>query len=371
VPAKRSHIAGLLFASFASFLFGASLAVPYRADVSAKPAPVIANAPVSQVASASSTVSSSSVSILGFGDLMLDRNVFTLSEKSGSFAYPFTKIDPYIKSSNADIVFANLEGPITASSSVAVNDNGMRFTFNPSFVPELASRFTALCIGNNHIMDFGQEGFLSTRKFLSDAGIKFFGEYANRGDDLSTIVSKNGIRIAFVSYDALPDKNLSNILIEIKRLKDFSDFIIVMPHWGIEYANSPSDKQKEDAKALIDAGANAIIGSHPHVIQPVGEYKNVPIFYSLGNFVFDQYFSKDTMKGLSVIANLTKDAGGHMSASYSLKPIAIGKDSRPELISDTDAAPIFASMSAASDVPDDLKSAIRSGVITPETLLSN
>ncbi len=307
-----------------------------------------------------------SVRILFFGDMMLDRNVFNLSKKANDFAYPFAKIDPYLQSSGADITVANLEGPITSSSSVSSVSYSMRFTISPLFVPEIASRFSTVGIANNHIMDFGKDGFMETRKFLSDASVPFFGDYLNRGDELSTIVERNGVKVAFVGYHALVEKNLSNILTEVRRLHNFADVIIVMPHWGEEYDNLPSDSQNADAKALIDAGADMIVGSHPHVVQTIGGYKGVPVFFSLGNFIFDQYFSKDTMQGLAVSADIMKDSSGKISASYSLKPVDVGRDSRPVIMSDTDSSPILSAIADRSDVSEELKSAIEAGFISGE-----
>jgi poly-gamma-glutamate synthesis protein (capsule biosynthesis protein) len=83
-------------------------------------------------------------------------------------------------------------------------------------------------------------------------------------------------------------------------LASSSDILVVNIHWGEEYKADPNNRQKEMAHLLIDAGVDVIIGHHPHVVQTVETYKNKPIFYSLGNFIFDQYFSPETQKGLAV-----------------------------------------------------------------------
>jgi poly-gamma-glutamate synthesis protein (capsule biosynthesis protein) len=92
----------------------------------------------------------------------------------------------------------------------------------------------------------------------------------------------------------------------VKRLSDEGDFVIVMPHWGEEYVSTTSPALRAQAKAFVDAGAGAIIGSHPHVVGEQEWMGTVPVFYSLGNFIFDQYFSSSVMKGEIVAFTLQK-----------------------------------------------------------------
>jgi len=268
------------------------------------------------------------VSILAFGDMMLDRNVYLQTQKSKDFNYPFLNIDSFLK--EADIRMANLEGPITSFNSVAIKDNRMRFTISPDFLPALKSRFEILGLANNHMLDFGEDGYNQTKEFLGSAGIKYFGDFKNRPENLFAIIEKNKIKIGFVGYHALDFKNLEEIVKEIKDIKSKTDFVIVFAHWGGEYQTKPVISQKEEAKMFIDAGADFVLGSHPHVVQPNEEYKGKPIFYSLGNFVFDQYFSEATMEGLAIKILLEK-SGNEIKFSYNSFLIKISKDSQPEL----------------------------------------
>jgi poly-gamma-glutamate synthesis protein (capsule biosynthesis protein) len=112
-------------------------------------------------------------------------------------------------------------------------------------------------------------------------------------------------------------------------------FVIIYPHWGNEYQTSHSAKQEETAHDMVDAGADLIIGSHPHVVQDSEIYKNKPIFYSLGNFVFDQTFSQETQRGLIIGVSIEKDS---LTISFvpvesnQLKPRISTGNSREELI---------------------------------------
>lgn len=268
------------------------------------------------------------ITLLAFGDLMLDRNVFLKTQKAGDFAFPFININLFLK--GADFRLANLEGPITKFESVATRDNRMRFTFSLRFLEELKKRFDIFSLANNHTLDFGEDGLKQTKDFLAQEEIGFFGDFKNRKESISKVIEKNGIKIGFVGYHALVYKNLSEIIKEIQDIKNKSDFVIVFSHWGDEYQVMFSSSQQEEARMFIDAGADLILGSHPHVIQPIEIYKNKVIFYSLGNFIFDQYFSQETMEGLSVGILLEKSYN-KIKASYSLFPFIISGKSQPKL----------------------------------------
>lgn len=244
------------------------------------------------------------VRILLVGDIMLDRNVYLLAKEKNDFEYPFRLIDPLF--SQYDIRVGNLEGPITNNASVAVNSQRLQFTFSPLFLPELKKRFEVLSLANNHMQDMGESGFTETKENLSREGITFFGDYYNREGMLSTEIDEEHIKIAFVG---LHDFSSGNIISEIKKLRLRNDVVIVMPHWGVEYDLLPSERQKNLAHQFIDAGTDVVLGSHPHVVQSSEEYKGKQIYYSLGNFIFDQYFSKETQSGIMVVLTVTKDSG--------------------------------------------------------------
>lgn len=268
------------------------------------------------------------VSILVFGDMMLDRNVFSLTEKSGSYGYPFQKIDLFMK--GVDFRLANLEGPITDFTSVAKKNGILKFTFSPLFLEPLKKSFEIFSLANNHTANFGSKGLSETRDYLSKFGIDFFGDPDNSPAHQSEILEKNGIKIGFLGYHDLVEGDLVAFQEEIKKVKAESDFTIVYIHWGNEYQPLASSRQKQKARIFIDAGADLVLGSHPHIIQPMEIYKSKAIFYSLGNFVFDQYFSEATKEGLSLGISLEKRYD-KVIPKYSVFPIYIDDNSQPVL----------------------------------------
>lgn len=304
--------------------------------------------------------------ILAFGDLMLDRNVFLLTKQAQTYEHPFLKIDSFLK--EADLRVANLEGPITNFKSVANGPSRMRFTISPDFLPILKERFEIFSLANNHTLDFGESGLSQTRNYLKEAGIEYFGDYKNRKEYLSVVIEKNNIKVGFIGYHGLISSDVSEITTAIKELRARSDFLIIISHWGNEYQLKPSVRQQETAKEFIDAGADLILGSHPHVIQPVKIYNGKAIFYSLGNFVFDQYFSQETMQGLSVGINLqkkyNKDSGlQQIEASYRLYPLEISRQSQPELAGEKIARDILSKMSKSSEASEGVKEQLQRGYI--------
>ncbi|MDD4931152.1 MAG: CapA family protein [Candidatus Colwellbacteria bacterium] len=306
---------------------------------------------------------SEKVFMIAVGDIMLDRHVLALTMKDGKYDYPFRKIDDYL--SRADIRFGNLESPMTSNSSKALTTNGMTFTIPTDYLSPLADRFDVLSLANNHMLDFGEEGFRETKVNLSGKGIDFFGDYLNRGDNTSTIVKKNGIKIGFVGYHELSRKGFDNVLMDIRKTDAICDMTIAVPHWGEEYAAEENELQRKEAEQMIDAGADLVIGGHPHVVQPVSSYKGKAIFWSLGNFVFDQYFSAETMKALSVTIEATKERDGKISLRYGLVPIAIDKASQPAVMEREPAKELLADIASRSDVSLEQKNEIESGTFLP------
>lgn len=235
---------------------------------------------------------------------MLDRHVRETIVKNGP-AFPFEKIRSEL---NGDIVLGNLEGPFTDRASVATNDR-LIFTFDPALAPVLSQvGFTTLSLANNHTLNFGQAGLDATRETLATAKLGSFGDPANKhGFGLTQSINER--RIAFIGYQGLMTGR-DTMLDDIREAKTSGLFVVVMAHWGNEYQLTPSTKQIADAHAFIDAGADLIIGAHPHVIQPFEVYREKFIAYSLGNFLFDQYFSPDTLQGLMLRLTFDDDVLG-------------------------------------------------------------
>lgn len=244
------------------------------------------------------------VTLLGFGDVMLDRAVRSLMDKNG-LNYPFEKIASDI--GGTDYVFANFEGPI--KEIPVATSKSISFRFKPDVVQVIKDAgITIVSIANNHALDQGWGGREDTKKFLQAGGISYFGHPKNEHDDNVLISNISGSRVAFLGYDDTIFKiDADAAAAYIEQLKAENDYVIISVHWGVEYVHTPTKRKIELAHRFVDAGADLVIGHHPHVVQTMEIYNGVPIFYSLGNFVFDQYFSTDTQEGLAIGAVLEED----------------------------------------------------------------
>ena len=242
------------------------------------------------------------------GDVMLDRYIRKLGEQNG-YDSLFTDIAPLLHT--ADLAVVNLEGPITNFPSKTLLPNGsttlkLVFTFSPATAPALArAGIDLVSLANNHTDNFGLAGFEQTKEYLKQAGVSWFANpWNSRGD--SKIVCQKGICVAFVGYHEFRE-GFDNVLAEVRALDSQVDLVIVMPHWGEEYVPEPSERLRGKAQALVTAGADLIVGAHPHVVMTREQIGQVPVFYSLGNFLFDQYFSVETMNGELLEIDLVRD----------------------------------------------------------------
>lgn len=248
--------------------------------------------------------------VLFGGDMQFDRWIRTVSQKKGA-DFILAPMRPTL--ANADIVVANLEGPITDQPSVSetstegAHDNYV-FTFPPETAALLKRENIALVnIGNNHILNFQEDGVQQTKALLEQSGVAQFGSPL-AGDTRYSIRDIRGTRIAFVNYNQFVSNSRAKAFEDITAVKERSDFIVIYAHWGEEYVEAlPAVKQL--AHEFVDVGADLVIGSHPHVVQEREDYQGKPIYYSLGNFIFDQYFRPETQSGLLVRA--TFDSANH------------------------------------------------------------
>jgi len=257
------------------------------------------------------------ITLMLVGDIMLDRGVEYMVEKydDGDFKFPFLKIADELK--KADILFGNLEGPISDKGTKV----GSIYSFrnDPKAIEGLSyAGFDVISLANNHAFDYGREALEDTFLRLKTAGIDYVGAGFNEGEAYggSTPVIKEieGTKIGFLAYTNLGpetwkaternsgiawinENDFEKIKKDIENAKSQADILIVSLHSGEEYLSELTQFQIEFSKAAIDAGANIVIGHHPHVIQRNEKYKDGWIFYSLGNFVFDQAFSEKTMQG--------------------------------------------------------------------------
>ncbi len=279
---------------------------------------------VSRIASDLVTPTSDKLTVIMAGDAMFDRSIRYLAERKGYDSLFDKPLISLFKS--ADIAALNLEGPITAYPSKTLVNNKttelLTFTFSKEVRTTLVNAgIDIVSLANNHVDNFGFPGFMETQDWLKEVEISWFGnpwnststqmsrEHIEDNSPVVTIIHKKGFDIAFVGYHAF-QYGIDNVISEIKRVSGPNVFTIVMPHWGEEYTSKPSERMKSQARQFIAAGADAVIGAHPHVIMENEWVGPVPVYYSLGNLLFDQYFSPEVMKGLIVELHLSNNSSG-------------------------------------------------------------
>jgi poly-gamma-glutamate synthesis protein (capsule biosynthesis protein) len=258
------------------------------------------------------------VTLLFGGDAMFDRYIRTMMRTRNISPLQSIKV----LSEKHDATIVNLEGPITGTASVSElsaigSPKNYIFTFDtsiPKYLKNMNIRVAHL--GNNHICNIGKKGLEETKQWLWDSGITYFGQTCEKTAvervqtpeyNQSNTLILQGKKIGLVSYNAFLDGTENATLSDIEKLSQSADVVIVYTHWGNEYQKTASEVQKRLAHQFIDKGADLIIGSHPHVVQNVEDYKGKRIYYSLGNMVFDQYFSAETMRGLLVSVTISPD----------------------------------------------------------------
>lgn len=231
------------------------------------------------------------------GDMMFDRGVETYMENT-TFSYPMEMIRGFLD--RFDFSIGNLEGPINEKRK-EFSDGSLMFSFDKKIVDSLKlGNFKVLSLANNHTLNMERTGFAETKQILDESQIGYTGDPIDCDAEYS--YQKDGM--TFYAVNVTFPSNCSNKKIagEIEGIKFYNPetFLVVLVHWGEEYKSTASESQEKLAHDMIDAGADLVIGGHPHVVQNIEEYEGKLIFYSLGNFIFDQYFSKETQEGLGV-----------------------------------------------------------------------
>lgn len=304
------------------------------------------------------------LTMLAFGDMMLGRYVRTLMDKNG-MDYIFDGISGDNNSffNGSDFTFANLEGPIKGSGYNS--GTSLRFGFNEDVAGFLKSYgFNLLSITNNHAVDQGWDGRDTTISALNLNGISWCG-HPSEADPNSVYYSNVGDkRVAVLCFQdvtyKLDDEAAVNL---IKSVRGNVDYLIVSVHWGYEYKHKPDfATQIEPAHAFIDAGADFIIGHHPHVVQSFEIYNGKFIFYSLGNFVFDQYWSVPTQEELA-LGIVLEDSGASLKSKVYLFPMKSDK-SQPRLMTDKELADWIELFISYGDYSEEIKAQIRSRILS-------
>ena len=239
------------------------------------------------------------ITILAAGDLSLAREInYQINQRQNPF-FLFEKIVPLVQ--KADWAIANLEGPVIENCPVL--RTGYQFCGETQNLDGPAQAgLDAFNLANNHINNFGPQGLGETIQALEARNLNYFG--LGKVD----FITLKGIKLAFLGFDnTLAPLDKEKLRGEIEKANQLVDWVIINFHWGEDYQSQPNSSQKEIAKIAIEAGADIIIGHHPHTTQPLEYIEGKPVFYSLGNFVFDQLWSAETRKGALVQITLTKD----------------------------------------------------------------
>ncbi|MCK9212575.1 MAG: CapA family protein [Ignavibacteriaceae bacterium] len=249
-----------------------------------------------------SKVEGAPITLFFVGDMMFDRTVKTRTQKAKDANYPFLKIGNLKNNALGafDLVVGNLEGSISTRRAPV---KSIDFAFGTEIIPVLKKAgFAAVSQANNHALDQGRQGAQDSRAVLEKAGLKVFGDQV-RDDPSSALafIDVKGKKIAFIGFNVTDNPlDKEEALNALALARDTADFIIVMPHWGQEYKEKPDAAQTGLAHWLIENGADAVVGSHPHWMESVEVYRGKPVVYSLGNFIFDQDWSRETGLGLAL-----------------------------------------------------------------------
>ncbi|MBT0651938.1 CapA family protein [Geomobilimonas luticola] len=252
------------------------------------------------------------------GDIMLAGSGTPTYARLG-YDYPFAATRHHLQ--RGDLAIGNLEAPLT-SRGREFRDKRFRFRADPAAATALREAgFTVLTLANNHMLDYGYEGLRDTADLLDRHGIL----HAGAGDTLeaarrAATITVKGKRLAFLAYSlTLPQEFYATdrrpgtapgyspfFADDIAKARQTADYVIVSFHWGTEGAERPHSRQVAAARRAIDAGADVVLGHHPHVLQGIERYKDGVILYSLGNFAFG---SLSPSSRQSVIARITLEEG--------------------------------------------------------------
>jgi len=258
---------------------------------------------------------------LGFvGDIMIDREVLGSLNRygAGDYAFIFEKIRPTLE--QFDWLFGNLEGPVSEKTEQC--GSIYSFQMKPVVLPVLqAVGFKAFSLANNHLFDYCESAFIDTLNNFASSSLIYIG--AGRTEEEAfepKIVNIKNLKVALLGMTefastwmkasetkpglAMIDE--TKMCQSLERVKGQADITVVSFHFGEEYKLEPNEYQKRIAEKALDCGANIVVGHHPHVSQPLVSNEKGYIAYSLGNFVFDQSFSSETMKG-NILKVVIKD----------------------------------------------------------------
>lgn len=277
--------------------------------------------------------------LIATGDVIPARSVNYKMRIYNDFLYPVRRTADFLRT--GDITLINLESPLI--DGCATTTEGMSFCGDPRFVQGLRyAGVDVACTANNHAGNYGDAGIAETWGHLRAAGIGYCGWGAA---DHKVV---RGLRFAFLAYNAIGQRfDYAAAHKEIRAARKTADIVIVSVHWGKEYVALPAtapgvadDDPRRIGHAIIDDGADLIIGNHPHHVQAVELYHNHLITYAHGNFIFDQMWSPETEQG--VVGVYTFYGRRLVAARY--KPVIIADYAQPHWVGPVEGLPIIRGM---------------------------
>ena len=280
------------------------------------------------------------------GDMMLSRTVLRRMEEYGSYRHPFVDTADVLRA--ADFTVANLEGQVSDRVAPSSNPETMYFVSPAAVLDGVRwAGIDAVSLANNHALDFGPDALVDTMDAVKASGLGYFGAGSTRQSSLrASVYNIGGQRVAFLGFTDLSNMGFPHASVPttapafspeqvagaVRAADDYADVVIPYFHWGVEYVSVPNKRQQSLAYAAIDAGADLVLGAHPHWVQETERYQGVPIVYSLGNFVFDQMWSTETRQG--VIATIT--FAGAQVTDVQFTPVVIEDYNRPRIATGAD-----------------------------------
>lgn len=292
------------------------------------------------------------IRIMANGDLLYHDLLYMSAKNISGNGYDFNVNYKYVADliSSADLAIADYEGTINPNQKLS---SYPIFNAPKEVVTAVKNAgYDAITLAQNHILDTGIEGLISTYNLFNQEGLIPFGVYVNKNkNDLDIVVKDiNGIRVALLAYSYgfngnesaiskqdynkyMADLNTDMIEKEIKRAKDIADIVLVMPHMGIEYDLKPSSEQIKLFDNMLAWGADIVLGGHPHVVQPTKTVdlngKKKFIIYSMGNFISNQRLetldNKWTERGVIVDLEITKNQNNTYLSGVKLHPTWVSK----------------------------------------------
>jgi hypothetical protein len=279
------------------------------------------------------------------GDIMLGRHVEHLANVHGVDYITAGLPVGYLASSS--VVVVNFESAM-ANPHVRTPSFAMQFSTPTSMLTVLETfNVTHASLANNHSLDYGVSGYHHAIAELSQSGIATFGHATQVSSSSVAYVSLDDLSVAVLGIHTLFTKpDVVQLQTQLRDLGRTTDVQLVYVHWGTEYQTTHSPAERSLAEALIEAGADGIIGHHPHVTQDIELIAGVPVFYSLGNFIFDQYFDADVQEGY----NLHLEKGEVGQLIWTIEPHISQVKSQPRLKNPYEKADFLTKLATRSDL---------------------